>query len=56
MPAGHGGANLDHLIAKYEKEAFEQNERKLQEVRENRVPREKPVSDFRKVTPAAADS
>ncbi|KAM0718741.1 hypothetical protein Q7P37_005812 [Cladosporium fusiforme] len=56
VPAGQGGANLDHLIAKYEKEAFEQNERKLQEVRENRVPREQPLGDFPKRTPAAADS
>lgn len=56
VPAGHGGANLDHLIAKYEKEAFEQNERKLQEVKENRVPREQPVTPFAKRTPAASDS
>lgn len=56
VPAGHGGANLDHLIAKYEKEAFEQNERKLQEVKENRVPREQPLVPLSKRTPAAADS
>lgn len=56
VPAGHGGANLDHLIAKYEKEAFDQNERKLQEVKENRVPREQPVTPFAKRTPAASDS
>lgn len=56
MPAGQGGANLDGLIEKYKKEAFEENEKKMQQVRENRVPREQPLRDFKKVTPAAADS
>lgn len=56
VPAGHGGANIDHLIAKYEKEAFEQNERKHQEIKENRVPREQPVKPFSKRTPASQDS
>lgn len=56
VPAGQGGANIDHLIAKYEKEAYEQNEKKHQEVRENRVPREQPVVDFVKRTPASRDS
>lgn len=44
------------LIAKYEKEAYEQNEQKLQQVRENKVPAEQPVKDFTKRTPAAVDS
>lgn len=55
MPAGHG-TNLDGLIAKYEKEANELNEKKLKQVRENTVPREQPVVPFAKRTPAAADS
>ncbi|GIZ40135.1 hypothetical protein CKM354_000348700 [Cercospora kikuchii] len=45
--AGHGSANLDELIAKYEKEAVEENERKLQQVKENKVPVEQPVVHFR---------
>jgi hypothetical protein len=56
VPAGQGGANIDHLIAKYEKEAFEQNERKHQEIKENRVPREQPLKPFAKRTPAGTDS
>ena len=56
MPAGQGGANIDHLIAKYEKEAYEQNERRHQEIKENRVPREQPLTPFAKRTPAATDS
>ena len=45
VPAGHGSANVDHVIAKYEKEAFEDNERKMQQVRENKVPAEQPLTD-----------
>ncbi|CZT17296.1 related to NADH-ubiquinone oxidoreductase 17.8 kDa subunit [Ramularia collo-cygni] len=56
VPAGQGSANLDVLIAKYEKEAFAAQEEKLQQLRENRVPAEQPVPDYLKVTPAAADS
>jgi hypothetical protein len=44
------------LIAKYEKEAYEQNEKKHQELKENRVPREQPLPAFAKRTPAATDS
>lgn len=48
--------NLDVLISKYEKEAFEAQEEKHKQLRENRVPREQDVPDFRKIAPAAADS
>lgn len=48
--------NLDVLIAKYEKEAFEAQEEKMKQLKENRVPAEQAVPDFRKVAPAAADS
>lgn len=41
MPAGHG-ANIDHAIAKYQKEAYEDQERKLKALRENNIPDEKP--------------
>lgn len=50
VPAGHY-ANLDHVIAKYEKEAFAENERKLQQVRENRVPCEQPFEPLAKSPP-----
>ena len=56
VPAGHGSANLDTLIAKYEKEAYEENDRKLKQLRDNNVPVEKEFESFRKVTPAAKDS
>ena len=41
VPAGQT-ANLDELIAKYQKEAYEANEKKLQQLRENKVPAEQP--------------
>merc|ERR1712137_83263 len=53
VPAGQGGANIDHLIAKYEKEAYEANEKKHQQIKENKVPREQPLTPFAKRTPAA---
>ncbi|KAF2173208.1 hypothetical protein M409DRAFT_62782 [Zasmidium cellare ATCC 36951] len=56
VPAGHGSANLDHLIAKYEKEAYEENDRKLKQLRDNNVPAEKEFESFRKLTSAAKDS
>lgn len=52
VPAGHGGGNLDQVIAKYEKESFEENERKLQQLRENNVPCEKPFDPLAKSPPA----
>lgn len=56
VPAGQGSVNLDVLIAKYEKEAYAAQEEKLQQLKENRVPAEQAVPDFRKLAPAAADS
>ena len=56
VPAGHGFANIDELIKKYEKENFEANEKKLQQLRENKVPVEQPFDSFAKVTPAVDDS
>lgn len=54
MRAGHGSANLDELIAKYEKEAREENEKKLEQLKNNSVPVEQPVVQFRNVDPAMA--
>lgn len=48
--------NIDAVIAKYQKEANDAQEEKLQQLRENRVPVEQAMPDFRKVAPAAADS
>ncbi|KAK3670546.1 hypothetical protein LTR78_009514 [Recurvomyces mirabilis] len=45
VPAGQGSANIDHVIAKYEKEAYEANEKKLQQVRVNAVPIEQPLGE-----------
>lgn len=56
MPAGRGGANLDVLIEKYQKEAYSKQEEKHQQLKDNKVPAEQPFENFRKVTPAAADS
>ncbi|KAF1346884.1 hypothetical protein BDV97DRAFT_299932 [Delphinella strobiligena] len=43
VPAG-SRANVDHAIAKYEKENFAENEKKLQQLRDNDVPAEKPYT------------
>lgn len=56
VPAGRGSANIDALIAKYEKEAYAQDKKQLEQLREGKVPVEQPFESFRKVTPAAADS
>jgi len=56
VPAGHGSANMGQLIAKYQKQAFEENERKHQQLKDNKVPVEQPYESFRKVAPAAPDS
>jgi len=56
VPAGHGGADLSTLIAKYEKESYEQNEKLMQQLKENKVPVEQPYKGFSKSTPAAVDS
>jgi len=42
VPAGHGCANVDQAIAKYQKENYETNEKKLQALRENNIKAEKP--------------
>ena len=55
VPAGHH-ANMDTLIAKYEDEARADDEKKLQQLKENNVPVEQPFESFRKLTPAAKDS
>lgn len=52
MPAGHGSANIDRVIAKYEKESFEANDRKLQQLRDNKVPAEQPIKPLTKLPPA----
>ncbi|QIW96923.1 hypothetical protein AMS68_002441 [Peltaster fructicola] len=57
IPAGHGHANIDAVIEKYQREAYEANERKLQQIRDNNVPCEQPLkTTMPKVTPGIADS
>ncbi|KAI9657643.1 MAG: hypothetical protein M1821_002819 [Bathelium mastoideum] len=43
VPAGHGSANMDTLIAHYQKKNFEENERKLQALRDGTLDAEQPV-------------
>lgn len=52
VPAGQGSVNLDVLIAKYEKEAYEAQAEKLKQLKENRLPAEQDVPDYTKITPA----
>lgn len=41
VPAG-SRANVDQAIAKYEKESYEEQAKKLQQIRDNNVPAEQP--------------
>lgn len=43
VPAG-SRANIDHAIAKYEKDSFEQEAKKLQQLKDNKVPAEQPYT------------
>jgi hypothetical protein len=52
VPAGHGSANVDAVIEKYRKEAYEQNELRLQQMRDNQIPAEQPVGGLAKLPPA----
>ncbi|KAK0925028.1 hypothetical protein LTR91_004218 [Friedmanniomyces endolithicus] len=55
VPAGQGSANLDHVIAKFERESYADNERKLQQLRDNKVPSEQPMPEtLAKVSGAAS--
>nr|POF12929.1 nadh-ubiquinone oxidoreductase 17.8 kda subunit, mitochondrial [Quercus suber] len=56
VPAGQGHINLDNVIAKYEKEAFEANEKKLEQLRTNTVPAEHPFKPLAKDTPAVVSA
>lgn len=42
VPAGHGSANIDQVIAKYQKENYEANERKHKALQNNEIRSEKP--------------
>ena len=42
VPAGQGGINIDKVIEKYQKELYAEQEKKLQQVQENKVPVEQP--------------
>lgn len=50
VPAGSGYTNIDHVVEKYQKEANEAQERKLQQLRENKVPAEQPLEPLVKQT------
>ncbi|TKA63597.1 hypothetical protein B0A49_04671 [Cryomyces minteri] len=51
VPAGHGGANMDKLIAHYEKENFEEQEKKMQALRDGSITAEQPVQRLGKKNP-----
>jgi len=56
VPAGHGGVNIDATIAKYQKDNFEAQERKMQQIRDNNVSVEQPFTSLaggNAATPAA---
>ena len=53
VPAGQGHANIDELIAKYHKENQAAQEKRLQQLRDNDVPRERPVEHLTKGSPGA---
>lgn len=54
--AGHGTADMSALIAKYDKDFEAQDALVRQQLKENKVPREQSVRNFKKLTPAMADS
>ncbi|KAK0265341.1 hypothetical protein LTR91_010575 [Friedmanniomyces endolithicus] len=54
VPAGQGSANLDHVIAKFERESYADNERKLKQLKENNVPCEQPLPETLVKTSGAA--
>lgn len=46
VPAGQGSVNIDQVIEKYQKAADEAQEKKLQQIRENKIPIEQPAPPF----------
>lgn len=50
VPAGSCYANIEQVVQKYQKEANEAQERKLQQLRENKVPVEQPLEPLVKQT------
>ena len=55
VPAGHGSANIDEAIAKYQREAHGEQEKRLQQLRENKVPVEQPFDPLAKTTAARGE-
>lgn len=55
VPAGQGRVNIDRVIEKYEKEAYEEQEKKLQQLKEGNVPREKPVEPLVRRAPGPSN-
>lgn len=50
VPAGSGYTNIDQVVEKYQKEANEAQERKMQQLRENTVPAEQKLEPLVKQT------
>lgn len=50
VPAGQGYTNIDSVVEKYQKEANEAQEKKMQQLKENKVPAEQPLEPLVKMT------
>lgn len=55
VPAGHGRVNIDQVIAKYEKESHEEQEKKLQQLKDGAVPVEQPVEPLVRRAPGPSN-
>ena len=47
--------NIDRAIEKYEKEAFEAQEKKLQQMRDNKIPAEQPSESLIRRAPGPSN-
>lgn len=50
VPAGSGYTNIDQVVEKYQRESDEAQQTRLQQLKENKVPREQPLEPLVKQT------
>ena len=55
VPAGHGRVNIDQVIEKYERESYEEQEKKLQQLKDGTLPREQPVEPLVRRAPGPSN-
>ncbi|GAM90936.1 hypothetical protein ANO11243_089830 [Dothideomycetidae sp. 11243] len=48
VPAGHGHTNIDEAIAKYEKRNFEENAKRMQDLKDGNIRSEKPYDPLQR--------